>query len=335
MRAVQTYGSSSQQKIARFRVMPPIDLNRTMTIQIPALEWIRDSKGYCRLIDGLTQRISPYASQGPLSSVLVAENVLLDDMQWTPLLRLKSRDQYIRKLKNFYAGLFFMEGQDPFRCLALTLLTQNKTAERARVAFYKLATKFRTVDPQTFSKVNPQDLLPALHRCGPHRKARYLVEIARTLMRRWNGDLSWVYDEPRRARELLLSLPGVGPKTADCVLLYAAGHDVVPIDTHIERVARRLGFIEREALRRGLAVDAENIRGTDRSKDFAKGALETELFRPGMSHLLLIQHGFEFCHANVPDCFACPIRRECPSNDNRYKSAALSLKERHELHHRL
>jgi endonuclease-3 len=334
MRAVQTYGSSSKQEIARFRVTPPIDLERTMTIQIPALEWVRDSIGYCRPIDGLTQRISPYASSGPLTSVLATENVQPDDMNWTPVLRLKSRDPYIRKLKNFYAGLFFMDGQDPFRCLTLTVLTQNKTAERARAAFYKLATKFRTVDPQTFSNVNPHDMLPALHRCGPHRKARYLVEIARTLVRRWNGDLSWVYDEPRRARELLLSLPGVGPKTADCVLLYAAGHDVVPIDTHIERVARRLGYIERQALRRGLAIDAEDIRGTDRSKNFAKEALETELLRPGMSHLLLIQHGFEFCHANVPDCFACPIRRECSSDDNRYKSAALSSKERHELHHR-
>ena len=314
---------------------PPIDLERTMTIQIPALEWIPDSKGYLRLVDGLTQRISPEASQGPLTSVLVTEDVQLAAMQWTPLLELKSRDPYIRKLKNFYAGLFFMERQDPFRCLTLTVLTQNKTAEQARAAFYKLAKRFITIDPQTLSNVNPLDMLPALHRCGPHRKARFLVEIARALMRRWNGDLSWVYDEPRRARELLLSLPGVGPKTADCVLLYAAGHDVVPIDTHIERVAGRLGYIEREALRRGLAIDAEKIRGTERSKNMAKEALETDLFRPGMSHLLLIQHGFEFCHANVPDCFACPIRRECPSHDNRYKSAAFSSQERHELHHRL
>jgi endonuclease-3 len=293
-----------------------------MTIQIPALEWTHNSEGYLRLVDGITQRIRPHTFQGPLSSDLDLEGVQSSEMQWTPLLKLRSRDPCIRKLRDFFAGLYFMSEQDPFRCLTLTVLTQNKTAERARAAFYELVRRFGTITPETLSVANPYDIVPALYRCGPHRKAGYLVSVARELMRRWNGDMSWVYDAPDRARELLVSLPGVGSKTADCVLLYAAGHDVVPIDTHIERVARRLGFIERGALRRGLAIDVEEIRGSDRSKDIAKEALEKELFHPGRSHLLLIQHGFEFCHAAAPECFACPIRRECPSLDNRYKSTA-------------
>jgi endonuclease-3 len=293
-----------------------------MTIQIPALEWTHNSEGYLRLVDGITQRIRPHTFQGPLTSDLDLEGVQSSEMQWTPLLKLRSRDPCIRKLRDFFAGLYFMSEQDPFRCLTLTVLTQTKTAERARAAFYELVRRFGTITPETLSVANPHDIVPALYRCGPHRKAGYLVSVARELMRRWNGDMSWVYDAPDHARELLVSLPGVGPKTADCVLLYAAGHDVVPIDTHIERVARRLGFIERGALRRGLAIDVEEIRGSDRSKDIAKEALEKELFHPGRSHLLLIQHGFEFCHAAAPECFACPIRRECPSLDNRYKSTA-------------
>ncbi|HEX7515036.1 MAG TPA: hypothetical protein VF393_05545, partial [archaeon] len=131
-----------------------------------------------------------------------------------------------------------------------------------------------------------------------------------------------VYDPPDLARERLVTLPGVGPKTADCVLLYAGGHEVVPIDTHVERVAHRLGFIERGASRRGLDINAKEIHGSDRSKNIAKEVLETELPHPGRSHLLLIQHGFEFCHATAPECFACPIRHECPSMDNRYKTTA-------------
>jgi endonuclease III len=306
----------------RFTMIPPIDLERTMTIQIPALEWTHNSEGYLRLVDGITQRIRPYTFHSPLTSDLDMEGVQLSEMHWTPLLKLKSRDPYIRKLRDFYSGLYFMSGQDPFRCLALTVLTQNKTAERARAAFYGLIRRFGTITPETLSVANPHDIVPVLYRCGPHRKAGYLVSIARELMRQWNGDMSWVHDAPDRARELLISLPGVGPKTADCVLLYAAGHDIVPIDTHIERVARRLGFIKRGALRRGLDINVEEIRGSDRSKDIAKEALEKELFHPGRSHLLLIQHGFEFCHATAPECFACPIRRECPSLDNRYKSPA-------------
>ncbi|MGZ4944040.1 MAG: endonuclease III domain-containing protein [Halobacteriota archaeon] len=306
----------------RFRMMPPIDLRRTMTIQIPALEWICNSEGYLRMVEGITQRISPYPLQGPLSSHLDMERVQPDEMQWTPLLKLSGRDPYIRKLRNFFTGLYFMTGQDPFQCLILTVLTQNKTAERARSAFYELIRRFGTITPETLSVLDPRDIVPVLYQCGPHRKAEYIVAIAREIMRQWDGDLSWVYDAPDHARELLVSLPGVGKKTADCVLLYAAGHEVVPIDTHVERVACRLGFIERGASRRGLTINAREIHGSDKSKDIAKEALETELADPGRSHLLLIQHGFEFCHATAPECFACPIRYECPSIDNCFKSTA-------------
>lgn len=306
----------------RFTMKPPIDLGRTMTIQIPALEWICNSDSYLRTVDSITQQISPYPVQGSLSSHLDMEGVRPDEMRWTPLLELHSRDPYIRKLRDFFPGLYFMTGQDPFRCLILTVLTQNKTAERARAAFYELVRQFGTITPETLSIINPHDIVPILYRCGPHRKADYIVSIAREVMRRWEGDLSWVYDPPDLARERLVTLPGVGPKTADCVLLYAGGHEVVPIDTHVERVARRLGFIERGASRRGLDINAKEIHGSDRSKNIAKEVLETELPHPGRSHLLLIQHGFEFCHATAPECFACPIRHECPSIDNRYKTTA-------------
>jgi len=304
----------------RFIMTPPIDLARTMTIQIPALEWVNNSNGYRKLIDGVTQTISPHACNGPLASDLDMEGVRPNEMHWTPLLQLKGLDPRVRKLRDVFAGLYFMNGQDPFRCLTLTLLTQNKTAERARTAFCELSRRFGSITPQTLCEAHPHEILPALQRCGPHRKAGYLISMARALMQQWNGDMSWVYDEPHRAREVLLSLPGVGPKTADCVLLYAAGHEIVPVDTHIERVARRLGFIERGAIRRGLDVNAEEIRGSTRSKDLAKEALEHDLVHPGRSHLLLIQHGFEFCHATAPACFLCPIREECTSIDNRYRS---------------
>jgi len=303
----------------RFTMTPPIDLARTLTIQIPALEWVNNSNDYRRRIDGVTQTIHPHALKGPLASDLDMEGVHPNEMHWTPLLRLKSHDPCIRKLRDVFAGLYFMNGQDPFKCLTLTLLTQNKTAERARSAFCELSRRFGSITPETLCEAHPHELLPVLQRCGPHRKAGYLISIARKLVQRWDGDMSWVYDDPRRAREVLLSLPGVGPKTADCVLLYAAGHEIVPVDTHTERVARRLGFIERGVIRRGLDINVEDIRGSNRSKDLAKEALEHDLVHPGRSHLLLIQHGFEFCHAAAPACFLCPVREQCTSIDNCYK----------------
>jgi endonuclease-3 len=298
-----------------------------MTIQIPALEWVCNAEGYLRDVDGIKQQISPYTIHGPLISSLDMDGVQPSEMQWTPLLKLRSCDPYIRKLRDFFPGLYFMSGQDPFKCLVLTVLTQNKTAERARMAFYRLVRRFGTIDPETLSVANPHDIVPVLYRCGPHRKAGYLVSLAREIMRRWKGDMAWVYGAAEHAREVLVSLPGVGPKTADCVLLYAAGHEVVPIDTHVERVARRLGFIERGALQQGFTIDLQKMRGSDRSKDIAKEALEKELIFPGRSHVLLIQLGFEFCHAVAPDCLACPIRGECSSLDNAAKRLDPSLME--------
>ncbi len=301
----------------QYRMTPPIDLARTMTIQIPALEWTREGNGYRRGVNGVTQSIRPRGAEHHTRvETLDLEGVHVGELHWAPLAALPAEVNYVRALRDFYAGIYFMERQDPFRCLTLTILTQNKTAERAREAFALFAQRFGSITPQALCDVDPRDIVPLLRRCGPHRKAAYLVLVARELMRRWNGDMSWVYDAPDQARKTLLSLPGVGPKTADCVLLYAAGHDVVPIDTHVERVARRLGFIERAAERRGVSLDLERMSGTDTSKELAKYGLERELTSPGKSHLLLIQHGFEYCHAHRPACGSCPLRHTCISCDN-------------------
>jgi len=128
-----------------------------------------------------------------------------------------------------------------------------------------------------------------------------------------------VYDEPHRAREVLLSLPPASAKKLLMCPALRGGTEIVPVDTHIERVARRLGFIERGAMRRGLDVNVERfVEAT--GQRLGQEALEHELVHPGKSHLLLIQLGFEFCHANCPACFPCPIHEECTSIDNRYKS---------------
>ncbi len=300
---------------------PPIDLTRTMTIQIPALEWIRQGEGYRRGVKGATQRMRPLAVTNELINTLDLEGIRGDELHWTPLAALPAETDVMRALRDFYAGIYFMEGQDPFRCLTLTILTQNKTAERAREAFDRLVHHFELITPQILSDADPRDIVPLIRRCGPHRKASYLVSVAREIMHRWQGEMSWTYDARDQARETLLSLPGVGPKTADCVLLYAAGHDVVPIDTHVERVARRLGFVGRAAERRGVSLDLEPKGGSDKSKELAKDGLESELIAPGKSHLLLIQHGFECCHAHGPACDRCPVRYTCASRDNWCRAA--------------
>jgi endonuclease-3 len=305
----------------KIKMDPPIDIERTMNIQIPALEWIKIEDRYYRNVHGRNQYVRAVkGANGARIRELEMENVSGEEMHWTPLLKLNTEDPRIRRLRDFFAGIYFMNGQDPYRCFILTLLSQNKTAERARWTFNVLAENFVEVTPQILSTANVRKLTRLLHRCGPHRKANYIIDASLELMERWDGDMSWIYDDKDAARVALLSLPGVGPKTADCILLFAAGHDVVPIDTHVERVARRLGFTEERAVRIGIDGHFEKTRGSDKAKQLAKEVLESVLESPGKSHLLLIQHGFEFCHAKRPNCFACPIREECNSVDNRYKT---------------
>ncbi len=304
----------------KIKMNPPIDIERTMNIQIPALEWVTTAGRYCRNVHGVHQYIRAVEEPAEgLTGGLEMEHVSSEEIHWTPLVRLTVEDPRIRKLRDFFKGIYFMTGQDPYRCLVLTLLSQNKPAERARWTFNALVENFADITPHVVGTADVRTLTRLLYRCGPHRKANYIIDASLELLKRWDGDMSWIYDERDTARTELLSLPGVGPKTADCVLLFAAGHDVVPIDTHVERVARRLGFINEYAARIGINDRPERRGGSDRANLLAKEALESALKSPGKSHLLLIQHGFEFCHAKHPECFACPVREECNSIDNRYK----------------
>lgn len=100
------------------------------------------------------------------------------------------------------------------------------------------------------------------------------------------------------ARRYLISLPGVGRKTAACVLLLALGMRDVPVDTHVARVGTRLGL-----LRRGAPF--EELHDTMLSLSVPGEELEL--------HLNLLRHGRRTCHARAPECAGCALARMCPS----------------------
>jgi endonuclease-3 len=105
-----------------------------------------------------------------------------------------------------------------------------------------------------------------------------------------------------RAREYLQSLPGVGPKTAACVLMFNLGRPALPVDTHVHRLARRLGLI---------APDAS----AGQAHVLLESACPPRLVYP--FHVLLIQHGRTVCRARRPLCGECPLVDLCPSALNR------------------
>jgi endonuclease-3 len=108
-------------------------------------------------------------------------------------------------------------------------------------------------------------------------------------------------DPPEEVRDTLLSVKGVGPKTADCVLLFAGGRGgVFPVDTHVHRIARRMGLAPADA-------DHETVR------EHLERDVPAE--KCGFGHTAMIQFGREYCSARKPACLdgpeACPLYDLC------------------------
>jgi endonuclease-3 len=103
--------------------------------------------------------------------------------------------------------------------------------------------------------------------------------------------------DEQSAYDYLTRFKGVGPKTANCVLLFAFGHAVFPVDTHIHRIARRLGLI-------GPKVSAEEAHDILKPMIRPKDGYEM--------HVLLIEHGRKTCRAINPKCGECALLDMCP-----------------------
>ena len=101
-----------------------------------------------------------------------------------------------------------------------------------------------------------------------------------------------------QARDYLTSLPGVGRKTAACVLLFAYGLRDVPVDTHVSRVGMRLGLLQ-------AGAPFEKLH--DQMLALTPAGEELEL------HVNLLRHGRRTCHARTPACRECALARMCPS----------------------
>ncbi len=98
----------------------------------------------------------------------------------------------------------------------------------------------------------------------------------------------------------LRALPGVGPKTAACVLLFALGLPAMPVDTHVERVSKRLGLIPAKTTPEQAHMQLEAI------------VSPADYYR---FHMLLIKHGRRMCTARRPACGRCPLEADCPASE--------------------
>lgn len=188
--------------------------------------------------------------------------------------------------------------ESPFAVAVWTLLSQNTSDRNTELAYQRLSSRFKSF--KQLARADLRTLERLIKPAGLYKaKSKHLRELARVVVKRYGGDLRRVLRKPvEEAREELLGLPGVGYKTADCLLFFAGGRDVLPVDTHVARLARRLGYASPkdslEEVRRKLMEAVP--RG-----------------RRGEAHMLLIQHGRRYCRARGPRCGDCPIRGFCPS----------------------
>ena len=186
---------------------------------------------------------------------------------------------------------------DPLDLLIGTVLSQATNDRNSSRAYAGLRQSFPAwEDVLTASE---DEVARSIAAGGLNRQKARAIRAILSRLRQEHGALSLDFlraQSPDAVRAYLLSLPGVGPKTAACVQLFALGQPAFPVDTHIRRIAVRLGLIPAKA---------------DPSR--AQALLEA-VTRPADClplHLLLIQHGRRICRPGKPRCQECPLRMDC------------------------
>jgi endonuclease III len=187
---------------------------------------------------------------------------------------------------------------DPVSELVLTILSQNTADTNSFRAFTALRLRYVTWDEVLQA---PTDELVEVIRPGglaPTKAPRIqhvLAEVHAATEGRW--DLSFLGTQPlTEARDWLVSLTGIGRKTASIILLFGFGRPAVPVDTHVHRVATRLGMLPPRT-------------PLDRAHDLLEEVLQPEEMYP--FHVELIRHGRDTCRAPRPICGLCPLTDVC------------------------
>ena len=185
--------------------------------------------------------------------------------------------------------------------LVLTVLSQNTNDRNRDVAYNRLRERFSSWDEVREAPVDEVEEAIRPGGLAPTKSVR----IHQILEALGDDDLSALAVLPLdEARRELCDLPGVGRKTAACVLLFSFGRPDPPVDTHVYRVGARLGLWAGKAPLVAAHDELARLCGDD-----AQFAYET--------HMLLIRHGRRTCVARTPRCAECPLRRMCPEGRRR------------------
>jgi endonuclease III len=226
------------------------------------------------------------------------------------------------QLAAFYDRPTWERRWDPTSELVLTILTQNSADTNAERAFVELRKSYPTEGPIVQHRPGPgwggdglpdgvtpdwlrieqvpvEELIEVIRTGGlPVSKAKG-IQGALRFIREQRGDHSMEFlgNMPAlEARDWLTQIPGVGKKTASVMLLFCFGSPLMPVDRHVERVARRVGMLPKETTK------------TDPHDVFLAMLQPDQMYE---AHVNLIRHGRKICHAQRPEHERCPLRDRC------------------------
>jgi len=199
-------------------------------------------------------------------------------------------------------------GREGFECLVRTILSQNTSDKASQPAHDALMDRYAGAGDLAESLADAEQgrLAETIASAGLYnQKSERIIALAERICAEYGGaegfDEFVTTGDPDEVREALLDMNGVGPKTADCVLLFAGGRGgVFPVDTHVHRIARRMVLASPDADHEGVREALEETVPPEKC---------------GFGHTAMIQFGREYCTARKPACLddpdACPLADLC------------------------
>jgi endonuclease III len=191
-----------------------------------------------------------------------------------------SRITALKALQQFQDG-------DPFKILIATILSARTRDENTRRVVKILFDRFGDIDG--FSRASLEEIREVIHSTGFYNiKALRIKQVVQILIQRYNGIVPSNFDD-------LISLPGVGRKTANCVLVYAFEKPAIPVDTHVHRISNRLGIV--------------NTSKPDETESELRNIFDKKTWTNVND--TFVTFGQNICLPIKPKCTICQLKNQC------------------------
>lgn len=176
---------------------------------------------------------------------------------------------------------------DPFRILICTILSQRTRDENTEKACEKLFARYNNAFD--LAKASPEELYELIRESGMYKqKAQRIVEVSRIIVEKYGGRV------PDKLEELL-TLPGVGRKTANIVLYHGFDQPAIAVDTHVHRISNRLGLVK--------------TKRPEETEEALKKLIPVHLWGPINGSM--VEFGRQICQPVRPKCRLCPLNADC------------------------